>query len=63
MMSLLTRELKDRLREVEQRTVDELRSRQTKQSFGGALRVDPAKVFISDRDGRRAIDSLRKRIR
>jgi hypothetical protein len=62
-MNKTIRELSNRLREIERRTVEELRSRQTTQSFSGALRVDPDKVFINERDGRRAIESLRKRVR
>lgn len=62
-MNETVRRLSDRLREIEKLTIEELRSRQTKQSFSGSLRVDPSKVFINERDGRRAIESLRKRAR
>lgn len=62
-MNKAIRRLSDSFREIERRTVEELRSLQATQSFGGALRVDPDKVFINRRDGRRAFESLRKRVR
>ncbi|TMN19669.1 hypothetical protein [Pseudoxanthomonas sp. X-1] len=62
-MNESVRKLSDRLREIEKRTIEDIRSRQTSQSFGGALRVDPDKVFINEHDGRRAIESLRKLVR
>lgn len=62
-MNVTVKKLSQQLREIERRTIDDIRSRQTKQSFGGALKVDPNKVYINERDGRKAIASLRMRIR
>ncbi len=62
-MSDITRKIKDHLREIEQLAAKEISSKQTSQSFSGRVKVHPDKVFIGERDGRRAIEFLRKNSR
>lgn len=61
-MNEIVRKLADQLREIERQTAEELRSRQTTRTFSGALRVEPDKVYIDAREGRRVIESLSRRL-
>ncbi|MDQ1064067.1 hypothetical protein [Stenotrophomonas sp. SORGH_AS_0282] len=62
-MSTGTRKIKSDLRDFAGEVMRELQSRQTVQSFNGALRVNPDRVVISEVEGRRAIEKLRQRLK
>lgn len=62
-MSTGTRKIKSDLRDFAGEVMRELQSRQTVQSFNGALRVNPDRVVISEMEGRRAIEKLRQRLK
>ncbi|MGH8466252.1 MAG: hypothetical protein ACRER5_19095 [Pseudomonas sp.] len=62
-MSTGTRKIKSDLRDFAGEVMRELQSRQTVQSFNGALRVNPDRVVIGEAEGRRAIEKLRQRLK
>ncbi|WP_426804389.1 hypothetical protein [Stenotrophomonas sp. SrG] len=62
-MSTGTRKIKSDLRDFAGEVMRELQSRQTVQSFNGALRVNPDRVVIGEVEGRRAIEKLRQRLK
>lgn len=62
-MSTGTRKIKSDLRNFAGEVMRELQSRQTVQSFNGALRVNPDRVVIGELEGRRAIEKLRQRLK
>lgn len=62
-MSTGTRKIKSDLRSFAGEVMRELQSRQTVQSFNGALRVNPDRVVIGEVEGRRAIEKLRQRLK
>lgn len=62
-MSTGTRKIKSDLRNFAGEVMRELQSRQTVQSFNGALRVNPDRVVIGEVEGRRAIEKLRQRLK
>lgn len=59
-MSMSTKTLREALRKLEEAAASELRSRQATQSFSGALKVNSNRVFIDSRDGRLALERLRR---
>ena len=50
----------NRLKEVEQRILRELKEKQSTQSFGGSFKVSTDRVVISEKDGRRALFNVKK---
>ncbi|WP_312326785.1 hypothetical protein [Stenotrophomonas sp.] len=62
-MSTGTRKIKSDLRDFFGEVMRELQSRQTVQSFNGALRVNTDRVVIGEAEGRRAIKKLRQRLK
>jgi len=61
-MSTSTRKIKLHLRDFAGDVMRELQSRQTVQSFNGALKVNPDRVVISELEGRKAIEKLKRRM-
>lgn len=61
-MSTDSRKIRNNLRDFAGEALRELQSRQTVQSFSGALKVRQDRVVINEVDGRKAIEKLRQRM-
>jgi hypothetical protein len=48
------------LRVYEDRVAQELREAQSVQTFGGTLKINLDRVYVDQKDGRRALDELRR---
>lgn len=61
-MSTDSRKVKNNFRAFAGEVLRELQSRQTVQSFSGALKVRQDRVVVNEMDGRKAIEKLRQRL-